>query len=385
MIVLSFTLIIGSLGLTQGSLLHRAMKYREVSIRLIIATVVRLRDSGRRRSCRRRRLGAHRLSARAWRPCVTVALWQLAAWRPRFVYSWSSAKDLGGFGVNVVGTSLLGLLPSQHGQHSDWALPQFLRTRPLHRRVHRHPHTRGPSLRTRRQHALRGGLPDASRHGACRKSVASSCAVCLRSHHAGHPRPLRRCAGLRSGRIRPANGTARLRLSVSSASSPLPPAFRRWPTAILLALNRPGIVFRLTLVNTILAVGAFVLIGLRWGIVGVAASYAVVTIPIYLARVVLVNRMVGVSRLERSCAPSRGSCEATLMMTFVCWLSREALIHAGLSTPLRLVAVILIGALTYCAGIVWRDRELIGELKSLLPRRARCGVAATASDRQTHR
>ncbi len=100
---------------------------------------------------------------------------------------------------------------------------------------------------------------------------------------------------------------------------------------VLVALNRPGVVFRFALANSILAVGAFV-IGLQWGIVGVAASYAAVTIPIYLVRVALVNRMVGVSvgTFLRSVA---GIVEATFMMTFVCWFSREALIQVGLRLP----------------------------------------------------
>ncbi len=106
-IVLSFSLIIGSLGLTQGSLLERAMKYREISIRLIIATVgacvtaivVAVAGGGAWA------LIAYQLGMVT---IVTISLWQLAAWRPRFVYSWRSAKDFGGFGINVFGTGLLG-------------------------------------------------------------------------------------------------------------------------------------------------------------------------------------------------------------------------------------------------------------------------------------
>ncbi len=375
-IALSFTLIIGSLGLTQGSLLHRALKYREVSICIIIATVVACVTAVAVAAAGG---GAWALIAYqlAMATMVTVSLWQIGAWRPRFVYSRSSAKDLGGFGANLVGTNLLGYV---HVTTDNILIGRYLSSFALGLYTVAYTVILIPIGRLF-QPIGNTLFAAVSRMQGDTARVASAWVRAVRCVSAVimpvilglfvvAPDFVQVLFGPRWHGATPVIrilGFVTIAAGLSTIAD-----------AILLALNRPGILFRLTLINTILVVGAFVL-GLRWGIVGVAASYAVVTIPIYLARVALVNRMVEVSTGMFLRAIS-GLVEATLMMTVVCWLSREALIHVGLSNPLRLVAVILIGVLTYCAGIVWRDRELIGEVKSVLPLRRGLdtGVATAA-------
>ena len=376
-IAVSFTFLIGSLGVTQSSLLHRAMKFREVSIRLIIATVaacataVAVAAAGG---------GVWALIAYelALSSVVTVLLWQLSPWRPRFVYSWTSVRNLSGFGLRVTATSFLQYLQN----YADYILiGRFLGTRPLGlytvsfnviliplgRVVTPVANTLFPAVSriqsepARVAHAWIRAL-------RCVLAIITPAIVGL---FVVTPDFVETILGHQWADATPIIRILSFVTIVSGLAA--------MAESIMLGLGRAGLVLRLGLANTTLAIGAFV-VGVQWGVIGVAACFAAVMIPLGLVRVVLVNRMVGVS--TRTCIRAvSGIAEATLLMAVVCWLSLQGLEQTDLSTPLRLLAVVLIGFVTYVGVVAWRDPALVAEIKGLLPRRGapqEASVATTA-------
>ena len=364
-IVLSLALLIGSLGLTQGSLLNRAMKYRAMSICIIVATVAACATAVIVAAA-----GGGAWALIAWQltmtTIVTVALWFLAAWRPKAMFSSKSAKDLGGFGINFLGAGVLG-----------WAQVNVDNVL-----IGRYLNSFALGLYSVAYNVILIPL------GRLFDPVANTLFAAVSRIQNDRARVARVW-------IRAIRGVSALIMPTILGLFVVAPDFvdvvfgENWHGAtpiirvlgfatlvgclappansVLAALDRPGLVFRLTAVNSVLAVGAFV-VGLQWGVVGVAVSYTVVTLPISFTRVACANRMVGVSTWTflRSIA---GIVEATLAMAVACWIVREGLIQAGVSATLRLVLVVLLGVVVYSLVILWRDRMLVGELKSVLPRR----------------
>jgi O-antigen/teichoic acid export membrane protein len=148
--------------------------------------------------------------------------------------------------------------------------------------------------------------------------------------------------------------------------------------SVLLALDRSHIAFRLTLLNTVLAIGGFV-VGLHWGVIGVAASYAIVTIPICTWRLLILNRLAGVS-LGRFCATLSRVVQAVVLMATACLATRMALTALGTSAVRELVTVIVVGVATYTGATYWRNPALIAEIKSLMAGNRPAATTAAIDD-----
>ena len=86
---------------------------------------------------------------------------------------------------------------------------------------------------------------------------------------------------------------------------------------VLLALDRSGTLLRFTMLWFVGSVGALVL-GLRWGIVGVAACYAAATLALEPLRTYLTTRALGIS-LWRFPASLSGVAQATAVMAAICF------------------------------------------------------------------
>ena len=200
-IVLSFSLFIGSLGMTQGSLLHRAMAYRATSIRLIIATVgacvvaIAVAAAGG---------GAWALIAYqlAISSLVTILLWQLAAWRPRFVYSRASLKRFAGFGSNILGSRFLEFLQTNM---DNILVGRYLGSAALGLYSVSYNVILIPLGRlfcTCRWHPVRGRLAHAGRPPPGCPCVDTCSAWCPGGHPAGRSRAVRHYASVRAGGTR---------------------------------------------------------------------------------------------------------------------------------------------------------------------------------------
>lgn len=136
--------------------------------------------------------------------------------------------------------------------------------------------------------------------------------------------------------------------------------------AVLQALDRTSLLFRWSLVSYAVAVIAFV-IGLHWGIVGVAAAFLVaasITEPTFAW---LTGRLVGVGvgTLARDLA---GVAQATIAMAGAVLVTRLWLVDAGFGASARLAAGVPIGALVYLGVCYWRAPGVVEEARRLRPK-----------------
>ena len=136
----------------------------------------------------------------------------------------------------------------------------------------------------------------------------------------------------------------------------------------LAAINRTRFILRFSVAESALSIGAFAL-GLQWGIVGVAACYAIVSIPLQVIYIGLTARAMHTTLLSVG-RQLLGVAVATALMVGVCLGVQDLLISEHLGPAVRLALVILTGVLVY-AGASWVvNPGAIRELHSLRPRRS---------------
>jgi PST family polysaccharide transporter len=138
---------------------------------------------------------------------------------------------------------------------------------------------------------------------------------------------------------------------------------------VLMALGRAGTLLRFTAVWFVVTVGAFAL-GIHWGVLGVAVSYAISTTLIEPLRTYLTTRALGIpmTRFFRAFA---GLAQATVFMAAVLIPTRVALVGAGVPAGARLALLVLLGCVAYAIGCLLRAPETMAELKRALRRRRR--------------
>jgi PST family polysaccharide transporter len=139
-------------------------------------------------------------------------------------------------------------------------------------------------------------------------------------------------------------------------------------SVLLQALGRTRLLFRYALLSFAAGLGSFVL-GLRWGIVGVAVCFAsVLTVigPVYMT---LAARAVG-ARGRDVVSTIAGVVGAALVSALGAAALRLLLLHAGAGPALRLVAVAGCGALLYAVCCPFLARGVIDELRALRRRAA---------------
>ena len=147
---------------------------------------------------------------------------------------------------------------------------------------------------------------------------------------------------------------------------------------ILQALDKAGTMLRFMVVWFIANLTAFV-IGLQWGIVGVAAAYAVVAAVLEPANAWLTARALGTSllRVVRGLA---GVVQAALAMAVVVALARQAALAVSMSAPLRLAGLVALGFVVYLPLCAWRSPEARADITGLIRRRR--SAAPPAADPQ---
>jgi hypothetical protein len=101
---------------------------------------------------------------------------------------------------------------------------------------------------------------------------------------------------------------------------------------------------------------AFV-IGLHWGLVGVAVAYAISSTLVEPYYSWVTARALGISVFAFPRALAR-VVQAVLGMVAVLALARVVLAGSGLGPAPRLVLLVLLGALAYVPLALWRVREL---------------------------
>jgi O-antigen/teichoic acid export membrane protein len=368
-VVLSLSFFVATLGTTQSALLVRDMQFRILELRQMAATVVGAAAG----------IAVAIAGGGAWAIVIqqladattsTILLWILTPWRPKFRFSTASLRRLGGFAGNVFGENLL----YQAGRNIA--------------------------------NLLIGRFIGAAALGAY--SLATNVILVPFSRIAA---PLQQVFFPAFSRMddkeRMADMWVRVMRLVGAISIPalvglaiVAPEFvdvvlgDKWHAAIpviqilawaglvqslqtlngeiLLALGKASWLLGFTALWFVGSLTSF-LVGVHWGIIGVAVAYAVVTTVIEPIRAYLACRALGFP-LWRFVAAFGGVAQATAIMAAVVLAARQALVAEDVPQAVTLVLLIVLGAAVYTPCCLWRAPEIRELMKGLAARRRRAAA-----------
>jgi O-antigen/teichoic acid export membrane protein len=358
---------VSALGTTHSALLIREMQFRKLELRQIAATIVGAAAG----------IAVALSGGGAWAIVIqqlseavvsTVLLWVFMPWRPSWRFSLASLKKLGGFAGNVFGENLVS---------------QTVKT--------------VTSL-------LLGRVLGAAALGTY--TLASNVILVPFSRIAG---PLQQVffpafSEISEDRSRLADLWIRATRMIALISMPalvgliiVAPDFvavalgAKWEEAtviiqilglvglvaslqtlnaeVLLAVGRAGWFFMFSLVTHVCMTLA-VIVGLQWGIVGVAVATLAMTAVIEPSRALLTTRAAGIP-FWSFVRPLSGAAQATALMAVAVLGARELMVAGGVPTGARLVIAILVGALVYVPACFWRASETTDEIMAVINRRRR--------------
>lgn len=366
LVVLSASFVVSALGAPQQSLMLREMDFRRVEMLPMAGALV---GGGIA-------VAVAALGGGPWAIIVqhviattvtTALVWARSPWRPRLAFSSASLRDLGGFSIYMLGHRMLYFL-QMNGDR--FLIGRFL----------------GTSALGVYAVAYNTMLVPASKLGGPLQRVFSPAFSRIQDE------PARIAATwARVTRILAAVSVPALAGLIVVAGDFVPVVLgEQWREAvpvvqilawvgiiqalqtlnsdILMARDRTRTMFRFSAVLCAAHVIAFS-VGLQWGVVGVAAAYAISTTLVEPFQTVLAARCLGVSPMVffRSVArvfqAALGMCAAVLAV-------RYALVDGGVDQLPRLLLCIASGAVAYAALCAWRVPELADEARDLLRRRA---------------
>ena len=359
--VLSCSFVITALGSAHRTLLTRAMNFRSLELRQIVATFLGGITA----------VTVAYFGAGAWAIIVqqmviafvsTFMLWLLLPWRPHFKFSWVSFRELGAFGSNVLGTHVFWYI----NRNVDTVLiGRFLGSAALGAytlsyNIMLFPLSRIASpLREVLFPAFSKIQDDRARIGAMWLRVNRAVAAIAMPGMIGLIIVAPEFVDVVLGnQWRTATPVIQILAWVG-----LLQALQQLNASVLQACDKTHLLLRFALITLVASVVAFVL-GVRWGIVGVATAYAAVntvTQPFYTW---LTARTLGV-KLSACLKSYAGVAQATALMAAAVLAARYGLTRAGVPEPAMLALLVTLGAATYTAGARWRAPELLGEFKAI--------------------
>ena len=359
---LSASFLLTALGATQQSLLLRDMQFRRLEGMTVLgalagtiaAVVLALLDTGAWAVI------GQTLATAAF---TSLLLWRASSWRPKLIFSKASARDLGGFSSYLIGHRLMYYL---HQNADRFLIGRFLSTSALGAYAV----------------AYNVILQPASRIAAPVQRVLSPAFSRMQDDP-------ERIAALwaRAARLVGAIAIPGLAGLVVVAADFVPVVLgSQWEEAvpviqllalvgavqavqainvdILIARDRTKTLFRYSMFFCTAHVIAFS-IGLQWGIVGVAAAFAISSLLVEPVLTVLCARAIGVSPWIFPRA-LWGVVQATGGMCAVLLGLRVAMIDAEVPAALRLVLLTACGALVLVPLLAWRAPEVYRDVRSLL-------------------
>jgi O-antigen/teichoic acid export membrane protein len=363
--VLSTSFLLIALGQTQAALLTREMSFRSLELRTIVATIVGavaallLAVAG---------FGAWAIIGQlvCTSGASTVMLWTVSSWRPRLVFSRESFVSLGSFGVK---TFLMRVLVYVNLNGDNLLVGRYLGTTALGVYAVAYNLMMLPTTRITERvrdvfYAAFARLQnDPRRLGEAWLRVNGLTGALLVPAFLGlfalAPDVVPVVLGRRWHEAVPVLQL----LSLGGVASCL----QAYNGNVYQALGRPGRFLRFMCFSTAVTFSAFV-IGLQWGIVGVAGSFAA-------ARwIVLMVNTLGMSRLT-SLNPLRpfGSYVAVLVragvMAVVVALGRLALLDSHVAAAPRLVLLIAAGITVYALVTLVAAPQIVRDIRTGLARR----------------
>jgi O-antigen/teichoic acid export membrane protein len=373
---LSASFLIVSLATTHEALLVRHMEFGKLERRVMVATafgavagiVVALATRS-----------AWAIIAQQVVEAIvsTTLLWAFSPWRPKFLFSRQSLRDLGGFSAYLVGHRLLYYLH----RNADYLLigrylgAAALGAYSLAYNIMLFPFARiagpvqkvlGPAF-ARMQHEP-ARLADAWIRAV--RLLGSIAVPALAGMVVVAPDFVQVVLGPKW------HETAAILQILAWVG--IVQSLQSLNTDVLQALGQTQKVLRFTIIFAGGHIAAFV-IGLQWGVLGVAAAYAISTTLVEPIYTVMTARAVGISPL-RVLAAVRGVFEAGLIMAGAVFVVRTLLVSAGVPAFPRLVICVLAGGAVYAAAYPWRARagwsDIRGIVGGILTRRRSAPAAA---------
>jgi O-antigen/teichoic acid export membrane protein len=145
-------------------------------------------------------------------------------------------------------------------------------------------------------------------------------------------------------------------------------SLQRLNGSILQACDRTGMLLAFAVVTTVGNIGA-IIVGLHWGVLGVATGLAVVSTLTQPGYTWLTSHVLGVSPW-RFVTELRGVAEAGLVMLASLIAFDQAVPADQIGHPLHLLIGVSLGAGVFCATLLWRAPEVLQEIRLV---RARLG------------
>ena len=363
--VASLLIFLSALGGTQMALLTREMNFRSLEIREIASTLF-----GTAVAVAMALVGFGAWTIIGQTLCTAAAsvflVWRLSTWRPKLIYSRESLKTLGSFGIKTLFSKILSYTILNT---DNLLIGRYLGSFALG------VYTIAYNLMV---------LPTA-RIAQPVQTVFYSAFARLQDE----PIRLGR-AWLRGTQLVAAiNVPAFLGLAIIAPDFVPVVLGQRWHSAIpvlqllslagvaqsfqtlnwsvIQAVGRPGRVLRFMVFSAAITVGAFVL-GLQWGIVGVAGFFAVSRAVSMIVFTWTTCRTIAMPVMDFVRSTSWVTA-LSLPMGIAVYLARVALVDAGVPAAVRLAVLVLLGAGVYGGLVVWRAPDLFAEARGLFRRK----------------
>jgi O-antigen/teichoic acid export membrane protein len=357
--VVSTSFLLVALQITPASVMLREMRYRVINLRGAAAAVM-----GNVVGITVALLGggpwALILQQVATTGFGTALLWLYSKWRPRFILSRRSLRDLGGYGINLLGSNVLSYVKNNadnilvgrflgSAALGTYAVAYNLMFLPLARLISPIQGTLFPVL-SRWQ-------DDLDRLANVWLRVVRLTTALLAPAMFGFIVVAPDFVPVIMGKKWHAAVPVLQLLAVVAFAQCIALLGER----VLAAIDRTHVIFRFSVVECALTVAAFA-VGLQWGIVGVALCYLAVSVPLQTAFIALTARSVRASVFAFAHS-IRGVALATAVMVSGCLALRETLAQTHIGAPLRLVLVIAAGVLVYTAACSLLEPELMREIR----------------------
>ncbi len=362
-VVGSLAFALNALSATQATLLVRAMNFRRLELSRMAAGLTSTASA----------ITVAALGYGAWAIITlqlagaavsVILLWALSSWRPRFTFSARSLRELGGFGAKIFASRFFFYV---NLNADNLIVGRFLGAAALGTYALAFNATLAPLGRVAApvQQVL---YPALARVGDLRqiglnwlrgtRLLSAVLVPAFLGLAAVAPDAVHVVFGSRWAATTPvieALSWVGVILALQSLNQ-----------TMLQACGKPGWVLRFAIVSSVTNVAAF-LLGVRWGVVGVAVCLAVsrtVGLPLYTA---ICCRAAQVS-LREYANTVKGVLESAAAMFAVLLGARLLLIKAGLGPDLRFALLVALGLSTYPLLLALRAPDVLSELRGLRAR-----------------
>lgn len=364
--VLSLSFVLTSLGMTHSQLLVRSLSYKALELRAMGGTLVGA-TVGVSTALAGYGPWAIILQQLAATATGSALLWLLSPWRPKCLFSWASLRRLAGFGGNVSGALIL---TEVNSNADNLLIGKFLGSAALGQYAVAYnimlvPFSRITAPLQEVLYAAFARIQD---------DVSSVRSVWLRVNRIVAAITAPALAGLMlltpdvvhvvlGSRWSAAVPVIRILALVGMIQ-----ALQGLNASVLLARDRSGTYLKFTIVSVVANLGAFVL-GLRWGIAGVAACFAVSMALLQPFYTRLAARAVE-SSVSEFVSNLSGVAAATVLMAASIAGAQYALRSYHLGPLANLALFTGLGAAVYIVALLRLAPEVAEEVRRLLRRSA---------------